>query len=101
MQVMILIRDSFESEVAIMRKYTKFICAFLILICLSFSGCTDKQDEKTPANTSGQESGEDTEIQEDSQENVETPDDSDADAGSGVTVEDSEDVPDVEVEFSE
>lgn len=88
----------------LMNKYGRIICGFLLVIlCMSFCGCTDKQNEGTSDNAPVQESAKDIEIPDDTSDadNTDDTDDAGTDAGEGITVEDSEDVPDMEVEFTE
>lgn len=87
-----------------MNKYGRIICGFLLVImCMSFCGCTDKQNEGASDNAPVQESAQDIEIPVDPEDvdDTDNTDNTGTDAGGGVIVEDSEDVPDTEVEFSE
>lgn len=90
----------------LMNKYGRIICGFLLVIlCMSFCGCTDKQNEGTLDNTSAQEA-KDIEIPDDTDDiddvdNIDDTDNAGAAPGEGIAVDDSEEVPDTEVEFSE
>lgn len=101
-----------------MKKCRAIFSILLLLLCLSFSGCTDKQQGDTADGNSAQDAPKDIVISDDTADDdaangdaatddaasdgdTADSDDSGAGAESGVTVEDSAEVPNTEVEFSE
>ena len=85
-----------------MKKCRIIFSIFLLLLCLSFSGCTDRRQGDAADGSSSQDAPKDIVISDDTDEQ-DTADSDDLGTGAedGVTVGDSFEVPDTEVEFSE
>lgn len=88
-----------------MKKCRIIFSIFLLLLCLSFSGCTDRRQGDAADGSSSQDAPKDIVISDDTDDTDEqdTADSDDLGTGAegGVTVGDSFEVPDTEVEFSE